>query len=445
MSTAQIFPPFQVFTDQNGAPLEAGFIYIGSGNQNPEATPVPVFFDLAMTIPAAQPIRTIAGYPSHNGSPARIYSSITPFSITVRDKNGVIVFSMADAQSESLPETLILDTIGTGNLWTNDTPPAKIHRMLDRLFIGDVTANDGANPAGTTSWLGVSPQPGLGWMERSATAASYATKGAIGFVGAAHTSGLASGAALGLIGVGVNDNETNAVPVWGLYLDAKSYAGALASTFGCELEVANLGTYVDGYSANPRKTIGLDIGAGADPAVNGATDSVTFGLRFINNGANFGTGISFGSNSLRSHTDAEGLTYFRAMVLRNSQAIAWEGTAGERLGDIRSNVTLEAQQTSIFLSNNNVFLKGAAGARIAQFSNVASAVNYNLFSNSAAGASPTLSVAGTDSDIDVRIVPKGTNGRLRFGTLVASGDVPIGGYIEIKDSAGNIRKLAVVS
>lgn len=345
---------------------------------------------------------------------------------------------------DDIPELFVANTTGTGNLWIGDAPPAKIHRMLDRVFIGDATDNDGANPAGTTSWLGVSPQPGLGWMERNATAASYATKGAIGFVGAAHTSGMTSGAALGLIGVGVNDNETNAVPVWGLYLDAKSYAGALAATFGCELEVANLGTYVGDYSADPRKTIGLDIGAGADPAVNGTTDSVTFGLRFINNGANFGVGISFGSTALRTFVDAEGLNYFRAAVLRNSQAIAWEGTGGELLGKVWNTCTAESNAVSIHLASNNILLKGAAGARAAQFSHITNAVNYPLVSNSVTGVGPSYSVAGTDTDIDLRLVPKGA-GLVRFGTFTASGDVAIIGSVSIKDTGGTTRKVAVVA
>ena len=65
--------------------------------------------------------------------------------------------------------------------------------------------------------------------------------------------------------------------------------------------------------------------------------------------------------------------------------------------------------------------------------------------NGAAAASPPAFVSrGVDTDIDLLFTPKGT-GLVRFGTLFATSDVPITGYIEIKDSGGTIRRLAVIS
>lgn len=63
----------------------------------------------------------------------------------------------------------------------------------------------------------------------------------------------------------------------------------------------------------------------------------------------------------------------------------------------------------------------------------------------AAGAYPILAAQSfIDAHVDVGISPQGTDGRLRYGTHVSSTDVPVTGYIEIKDASGNIRKLAVV-
>jgi hypothetical protein len=87
----QVAPPYPVFADLDGSPLDAGYIYLGSVNQNPETTPIPVYWDQALTIPAAQPIRTIGGYPSRSGTPATLYTDGT-FSITVRDKRRSLVF-----------------------------------------------------------------------------------------------------------------------------------------------------------------------------------------------------------------------------------------------------------------------------------------------------------------------------------------------------------------
>lgn len=93
---SSIVSPFPVFNDLDGTPLEAGYIYIGQSNLNPEVAPINVFWDSARTIPAAQPIRTVAGYPSRNGSPGNIYVSADTYSITVRNRNRVFVFAAFD-------------------------------------------------------------------------------------------------------------------------------------------------------------------------------------------------------------------------------------------------------------------------------------------------------------------------------------------------------------
>jgi hypothetical protein len=97
----QIASPFQQFFDRDGSPLDNGFVYVGVVNQNPETNPLTIFFDDALTIPAAQPLRTSNGYIVRNGSPARLYTSQEDFSLTVREKNGVLVFTVADATSAS--------------------------------------------------------------------------------------------------------------------------------------------------------------------------------------------------------------------------------------------------------------------------------------------------------------------------------------------------------
>lgn len=97
----QIASPFEQFFDRDGSPLDNGFVYIGTVNQNPETNPLTVYFDDALTIPAAQPLRTSNGYIVRNGSPARVYTSQEDFSLTVRDKSNVLVFTVADATSLS--------------------------------------------------------------------------------------------------------------------------------------------------------------------------------------------------------------------------------------------------------------------------------------------------------------------------------------------------------
>ncbi len=54
-----------------------------------------------------------------------------------------------------------------------------------------------------------------------------------------------------------------------------------------------------------------------------------------------------------------------------------------------------------------------------------------------------LIAKGTDTNLDMALEPKGT-GVLRFGTHASSSDVAITGYIQIRDSGGTFRKLAVI-
>lgn len=70
--------------------------------------------------------------------------------------------------------------------------------------------------------------------------------------------------------------------------------------------------------------------------------------------------------------------------------------------------------------------------------------NYFRVFSHVAGNSPGIQAEGTDANIDIRLIPKGT-GRVRLGTHAESADAPITGYIEVKDAGGTVRKLAVIS
>jgi hypothetical protein len=95
----QVTFPFAQFTDKSGLPLDAGFIYIGTENMNPETNPIAMFWDDALTIPAAQPLRTINGYIARNGSPGRVYTNTSAYSIMVRDKSLNLVATALDASA----------------------------------------------------------------------------------------------------------------------------------------------------------------------------------------------------------------------------------------------------------------------------------------------------------------------------------------------------------
>lgn len=70
--------------------------------------------------------------------------------------------------------------------------------------------------------------------------------------------------------------------------------------------------------------------------------------------------------------------------------------------------------------------------------------NYLTAKGNIAGGAPQIFCAGTDTNIDLSLLPKGT-GKIQLSTPYVNTPSTITGYIEIKDNSGVIRKLAVIS
>lgn len=87
---------FPQFGDLGGVPLDAGYIYFGVVSQNPETTPISVYWDAAMTQPAYQPLRTINGYIVRDGIISNLYIN-DKYSITVRDSKSNLIYSLPDS------------------------------------------------------------------------------------------------------------------------------------------------------------------------------------------------------------------------------------------------------------------------------------------------------------------------------------------------------------
>ena len=92
MSTIEVQPPYPAFAGVDGQPLDNGYIWIGFVNLSPQVNPISVYWDAEQTIAAPQPIRTLNGYPSRNGTPARFYVA-SDYSIQVLDSKGSVVYT----------------------------------------------------------------------------------------------------------------------------------------------------------------------------------------------------------------------------------------------------------------------------------------------------------------------------------------------------------------
>lgn len=87
----RLLNPLPIWLDQAGALLDAGSIYIGTPGDDPEVSPVTVYWDAALTIPAVQPLRTRGGVIVNNGSPAAVFIAGSDYSTRVRDADGNLV------------------------------------------------------------------------------------------------------------------------------------------------------------------------------------------------------------------------------------------------------------------------------------------------------------------------------------------------------------------
>jgi|688.fasta_scaffold112825_4 hypothetical protein len=141
MSALSIQPTFPIFTGTDGLPLENGYIWVGTVNLNPQVNQITVYWDAALTIAAAQPIRTLNGYPVYQGTPARLYVN-SDYSIQVLDSKGSLVYS-APAATERVSGVVISGDISSANvLFTQNGIGAIQQTVQDKLRLAEVSVKD---------------------------------------------------------------------------------------------------------------------------------------------------------------------------------------------------------------------------------------------------------------------------------------------------------------
>ncbi len=134
-----ILDPFPYFPEAG----TGGYIYVGSAGLDARTNPITVYRDVAQTLPWAQPIRTVNGYPAYQGAKAGIYSAASTVSLTVLDDNSRVVTNGTSFASPFDADRIVYDQGGTGAV--DQTVAAKLRHMVspfDFGAVGDGVADD---------------------------------------------------------------------------------------------------------------------------------------------------------------------------------------------------------------------------------------------------------------------------------------------------------------
>lgn len=346
----------------------------------------------------------------------------------------------------------------TGGFWMDESPQPRFWRFADRVFMGAAAAQTNGYKYDTTPPTGtfLTTQMGAFWMERGATTISVAPFGDFGGTFAARTSdkagtGYYGTATIGILGVVENDDSSvNQTIGWAGYFEANRGTNNKV-VYGLEISVKNKGANATSnpYSINFAST-GIWMPAGGDASYNGVNANPCTTAIMIGRGDDQGNpalpmtwnkGIIFNANGI---TGTDGVTGTGiAIEMAKGHIVNWAISTGQAGASIRSDVDTYASRQGIIFANDQIqFTTG--GSFTALIGKGSGTDNQVRIFSSVAGSAPQIQAGGSDTNIDLQLVPKGT-GYIQFGNRTGTGDAPITGYIEIKDNGGIVRKLAVIS
>ncbi len=568
MSALSIMQPYPVFTDADGQPLENGYVWVGQANLDPQVNPINLYWDTALTIPAAQPIRTIKGYLSNSGTPAQIFAAESSYSMRIQNKNGQIIASTANATGYAIGTV-----VPSGQTVTLNVPAgfadvqAAFDYMKGWVILGAVEVKI-AN--GTYNWtrgqncnhpfgeniriIGNQASPGS-VIIRSPTAPTFdmfsvSAGNTLGFIDgmtidlptkatiannftailATQGSTLITGSKIitnnWYYGIAARDGSyiycpdaqvSNAgdVGIWAFcgstivangavsnYASdtVNGYGFGFQSEFGSTLVATgakSMGCYKAGFAALSNSTARIhncesyqNVGSGflswaggqVEAFGSSSHDNQRYGLEITEYGNIIGlstntnntlgaankfayfdtsTGsarVASSGGNLRLDAEGTGGVYFH-----NGQGLQFgigNSTSPTSFVEVRGGGVDNSNQPMMIASGaaTNIPIRFDAKGNASQFFNngnglqfqiqggVANTVNQVYVSGSKTGDPAIIGAAGTDAIVDLALYPQGAGSFVRIGAGFSStSDVPIIGYIQVKDNNGTVRKLAVVA
>lgn len=316
------------------------------------------------------------------------------------------------------------------------------------IITGTLTASGNLLVGG--DWLSAESAAGLTWPVPAAQSAALSQSGKIALTAASRASDLSSSygslqTTIGTASIAVNDDPyaTSArhVTVYGGYDEAQTIAGAYGLSFGREIDASNLSGLAPALS-----TPAAPLSDGTSGTASGTTASLwlaaggghsnasdaSFAVGIKDNGARFQTGILFGANAL---TNYSGFSY--AMRMPKGALLQWHDASDVVGPNIGSTVATAANAMSMQFQDGGVlFLNPGASTIGFEIQSQIGAVNGLEVQPVVTGASPQIMAEGSDSNIGINLVPKGsgavyTPAGISAASLYTSGNATISGTLAV--------------
>jgi hypothetical protein len=249
---------------------------------------------------------------------------------------------------------------------------------------------------------------------------------------------LASGAGVGssrLVGSisGTTLTVTSASPAVGYQIAVGSLIYGVGVAAGTKVTALGTGTGGTGtYTVNNSQTVG------SEELVATNQYDASAAIQIESNALKFQAGIVFGSDSI---TGADGVGGSGiAIAMGKGHTLQWYAGANTLTGRINCQGTTSVNSVQMQFNDGAMYLQSrTTGAVQHGFYVNDSAVNALYYGPSATGQPVYIQASGSDTNIDLKLVPKGT-GRLQLGYNVSSAVTPSAfsaqKLLAIKDGTG---------
>jgi hypothetical protein len=284
----------------------------------------------------------------------------------------------------------------------------------------------------TPSWVTNSYDNAWGYMPPNSVQTNYVKSGNLAFTAMAEVTGnQAVGSATIGFSSAIENKNTGFGASWCYYGTTLGNTNNLTAATHCvEYDIS-------AASTNVGTTIGIAMNAGGEaanmPGMGYTFQSVGVALQIAVNNAgnyanvNFVRGLYITDNAIEP-------TFNTAINLSQNHSIRWTGVGFSQLSSIQSTVTNTADATSIAFNDFGFFVNNAGNYPLFQLNNgtSTSATNYFLIDAATTGNAPTINAIGVDTDVDLKLFPKGTGCVDIASTGVSPTAGSLAGYLPIK-------------